>query len=290
VPLTGIFSYRNPGLFMNEIVIIDPQTVRALNSIQVATSQETSYDDMLQTTGLFFFDIDDIFNLEPYVYEQSDDDDFSVDFLMDWLAETPEETGVSMAGGDWNFIIIDLENNISPSSFIKSINKKIEPYGVTAVDWRTAVGTSAILLLLIQFIFNAGMLLVCVTGVITVINILLISVFRRTREIGTLRAIGSSDLYISSLILQENIILSVFSGIAGILAGFLFIGWINALAVNIPNELIASLLGGRILTLDFMPHAAVLSFLLAVVLGIVVSVYPIHVTLRIEPMEAVRQG
>jgi len=290
VPLTGIFSYKNPGLFMNEIVIIDPQTVRVLNSIQVAASQETSYDDMFQITELFSFDIDDIFTLEPSVIEQTGDEDFSVDFLMDWLAETPAETGDSLTGGDWNFIIIGLENNVSPSSFIKSINKKIEPYGVTAVDWRTAVGTSAILLLLIQVLFNAGMFLVCVTGVITVINILLISVFRRTREIGTLRAIGSSDLYISSLVLSENIILSLISGIAGVLIGFLFIGWINAMAFNIPNELIASLLGGRILTLNFMPHIAVLSFLLAVILGIVVSIYPIHITLRIEPMEAVRQG
>ena len=287
VPLTGIFSYKNPGLFMNEIIIIDPQTVRVLNSIQVAASQETSYDDMFQITELFSFDIDDIFNLEPVDSAQADDD-FSVDFLMDWLAETPAET--ILTGGDWNFIIINLEKNVSASSFIKTINKKIEPYGVTAVDWRTAVGTSAILLLLIQVIFNAGMFLVCVTGVITVINIILISVFRRTREIGTLRAIGSSDLYISSLVLLENVFLSALSGITGILIGFLFISWINAMAFNIPNDLIASLLGGRMLTLDFMPRAAALSFVLAVVLGVIVSIYPVHVTLRIEPMEAVRQG
>ena len=294
VPLTGIFSYRNPGLFMNEIVIIDPQTVRVLNSIQVATSQETSYDDI----PLLSFDLDDIFNMEPSVFEhaastsaaQSGKEDFSVDFLMGWLAETPVENDSALAGGDWNFILIDLQDNVSASSFIKSINKKLEPFGVTAVDWRTSVGTSAILLLLIQVLFNAGMFLVCVTGVITVINILLITVFKRTREIGTLRAIGSSDLYISSLIMQENIILSALSGAAGMLAGFIFIKWINVLSLNIPNELIASLLGGQTLILDFIPHVAVLSFLLAVILGVVVSVYPVIVTLKIEPIEAVRRG
>jgi ABC-type lipoprotein release transport system permease subunit len=38
VPLVGIYKYKNPGQFMNEIIIIDPQTVRVLNSIQVAGS------------------------------------------------------------------------------------------------------------------------------------------------------------------------------------------------------------------------------------------------------------
>ncbi|MCL2213766.1 MAG: FtsX-like permease family protein [Treponema sp.] len=291
VPLVGIFSYQNPGLFMNEIIIIDPQTARVLNSIQVAAPQETSYSNTQhEAAQLLSLDIDDIFSMESSFFQRDDEEDFSVDFLIGWLAESPSAGDINLAGGDWNFIIIDLEDNVSPASFIRSINKKIEPYGVTAVDWRTSVGTSAILLLLVQVLFNAGMLLICATGVITVINILLISVFRRTREIGTLRAIGSSDLYISSLVLQENIILSVFSGAAGIGIGFLFIKWINALAFSIPNELIASFLGGQILTLDFIPKVAAVSFFLAVILGIVVSIYPINVTLRIEPVEAVRQG
>ena len=290
VPLTGIFSYQNPGLFMNEIVIADPQTVRVLNSIQIASSQETGYANLPQTASLLSFDIDDIFDTETPFHQMADEQNFSVDFLMSYLADSPAENYINPAGGDWNFIIINLDGNISANKFIKTINKKIESYGVTAVDWRTAAGSSAILLLLIQVLFNAGMFLVCVTGVITVTNILLISVFRRTREIGTLRAIGSSDLYTGSLILHENIILSAVSGIAGILAGFIFIIWINTLAFNIPNDLIAFLLGGASLALEFIPQTAALSFLLAVLLGIIVSIYPVHVTLRIEPAEAVRQG
>jgi ABC-type antimicrobial peptide transport system permease subunit len=183
-----------------------------------------------------------------------------------------------------------LENKRNTRAFISSLNKKIEPYGVIAVDWRTSAGVSAILLLLLQVLFNAGMFLICVAGVITAINIVLISVFRRTREIGTLRAIGASDLYVGSLVLHENVIISVIAGAAGILAGFLFIGWVNSLAFQIPNELIASLLGGQILSLNFFPQIAGFSFLLAVLLGIIISIYPIYVTLRIEPVEAVRQG
>jgi len=288
VPLVGIFSYKNPGLFMNEIIIIDPQTVRALNSIQVATSSEIELSD--EAEFLLTADIDDIFNFDSDGYQSYNEEEFSEDYLQIKLAETAGNNYDDLTGGDWNFIIIDLENDSDAGAFIKSLNKKIEPYGVVAVDWRTSVGVFAILLLLIQVLFNAGMFLVCIAGVIAVINMLLIFVFRRAREIGTLRAMGASDIFISSLVLLENLVISFFSGIAGILAGSLFIIWINSLSINIQNELIASLLGGSVLNLNLIPHTALISFLLAVLLGAVVSVYPISVTLKIEPVEAVRQG
>ncbi|WP_461247898.1 ABC transporter permease [Treponema sp. R6D11] len=158
------------------------------------------------------------------------------------------------------------------------------------MDWRIAAGTSAILVLLIQALFNMGIFLVCVAGIITTINILLIGVFRRTREIGTLRAIGAGDFYIASLVLLENLIITFFAGAVGIIGGALFINRINSLSVTIPNELIASLLGGSVLSLEFIPFIAILSFVLAVALGVAVSIYPIHVTVRVEPMEAVRHG
>jgi len=288
VPIVGIFKYKNPGLFMNEIIIIDPQTVRVLNFIQVASSSQV---DIGEEAAFFLSaDIDDIFNIDTSAQGAPAQESFSADFLQTWLSQSKAQPDVSGAGGDWNFIIINLEKKVKTKAFIKSLNKKLEPYNAMAVDWRSSAGTSAILLLLVQVLFNAGMLLVCVAGVITVINIILISVFRRTREIGTLRAIGASDLYIKSLIFCENIFLSAIAGCAGILAGLLLISWINSLGFIIPNELISSLLGGDILKLIFIPYVALLSFVLSVLLGVIVSIYPVQVSLKIEPVEAVRHG
>jgi ABC-type antimicrobial peptide transport system permease subunit len=286
-PLVGIYSYKNPGMFMNEIIIVDPQTVRILNSIQVASSGDVELDPY--ASGLLTMDIDDIFSQEFYDTEESPEVEFSENFLQSFLSET---AGVDEAetGGDWNFIIIRLKKGVSPAAFISNMNKKLDSYDITAVNWRTAAGTSAMLLLLVQALFNFGILLVCVTGIITAINIMLISVFRRTREIGTLRAIGASDLYIRSLILQENFVLAVISGFIGILGGFVFIRFINSLDIQISNELVSSLLGGGVLTLEFIPSVGWLSFALAAALGIVASIYPMESTVRIPPMEAIRHG
>ena len=291
VPLAGIFSYKNPGQFMNEIVICDPQTVRVLNSIQVAGGSDTEVSK--DTLAILGADPDDLFG-EPLAAEQSTgygagEAGFSVESLKSFLGESGAPVNET-AGGDWNFIIIRLKDNWPPAAFISSVNAKLEPYGITAVDWRTAAGTSAILLLLLKALFNAGMLLVGVAGVIAAINVLLISVFRRTREIGTLRTIGASDGYIRSLVFCENLVISLIAAFIGILGGLLFFKWINGLNIHLSNSLIVSLLGESVLSFKFLPHIALFSFLAALVLGFAASVYPVEVAVRIEPMAAVRKG
>ena len=289
VPLVGIYSYQNPGQFMNEIIIIDPQTVRALNSIQVAGGDgvDMGYDSI----SLLSVDIDDIFGETFFFDTDTSDTGFSVDFLHEFLDDPTIDNNLEETGGDWNFIILRLDKGISPRAFISSLNVKLEPYGVTAVNWRIASGGSAILSLLIQALFNFGIVLVCIVGVIAIINILLISVFRRVREIGTLRTIGASDLYIRSLVYCENIFIALFAGCIGVLGGVIFFQWINSLGLQVSNELIVTLMGGSlVLQMEFLPNVSVISILMALCLGFFASVYPVEIAVRIEPMEAVRRG
>jgi len=288
VPLVGIFSYPNPGDFMNEIVIIDPQTVRVLNSIQVAGAVNESAEENF--TSLSLFDLDDIFDESFTVDTETNETEFSVDLLRSSLYEAKMNEGDRITGGDWNFIILRLEKGISAASFISSLNKKISSYGVTAVNWRIASGSSAILPLLVQILFNSGLFLVGVVGIIAVINVLLLSVFRRVREIGTLRAIGASDTYIRSLIYCENFLIAAMAGFFGVLCGILFSKWVNGMNLHISNGLLASIMGGPILRLEILSHVTIISILIAIFLGLAASVYPVETAIRIEPGAAVRRG
>ena len=293
VPLIGIFSYENPGAFMNDIVIIDPQTVRILNSIQVASSSNVDLEE--NVIRLMNADPDDIFNnfYDEYFSSgyETNETEFSIGILQEYLRETNIDKSTEETGGDWNFIILRLNKGVPSNTFISSLNKKIKQYGVTAVNWRTASGISSISTLLIQALFNSGIFLVCIVGIISIINILMVSVFRRTREIGTLRAIGASDMYIRSLIYFENLFVAFLAGFTGIFFGFLFINWINSLNLNITNGIIVTLMGGnQILHFKFLPNWAFFSSSIALVLGFVASVYPVETAVRIQPIEAVRRG
>ncbi|GHU12626.1 ABC transporter permease [Spirochaetia bacterium] len=295
-PIVGIYRYENPGQFMNDIIIADPQTVRVLTEIQVAAAPISGIYE-----PDFFENPDDVFaeagssgGETPSSSSDNQDSDyrgegFSPEELAGFLASFNEgETEIS--GGDWHFILIRLKKGVSAGAFTGKLNKKLVPWGVNAAGWRTAAGTSAIMMLLVQGFFNLGGFLVSVAGIIVVVNILLISVFRRTREIGTLRAIGASGAYIRFLIMGENCFLAFLAGIAGVIAGITFLGLINSMKINIPNELVASLLGGSVLHIGFLPLTAFVSFAIALVLGAAASVYPVETAVRIDPITAVRQG
>jgi putative ABC transport system permease protein len=142
----------------------------------------------------------------------------------------------------------------------------------------------------VQTLFNAGIVLVSIACVIAIINILLIAVFRRTREVGTLRAIGASDGYIRALILSENTVLSFAAGIVGVILGAILIAVINDAHFVVGNELIASVLGGSVIELDISFGVSLISLCVAVMLGFLASLYPVQMAVKIDPIIAVRQG
>jgi ABC-type lipoprotein release transport system permease subunit len=300
VPLVGIYRYRNTGPLMDEIIITDPQTARILASIQVASPNIETGEEAL---GLLDASMEDLFwggegdeqtggaaavDLVPDAGEGLDITAYFDGFFEDTHGDA--QLFGDVHGGDWNFIILRLEHGVSAGKFIASLNKKINSLGVTAVNWRIAAGNSAVLLFLIQTFFNGGIFLMSVAGIIAAVNILLISVFKRTPEIGTLRAIGAGDGYIRFLVLGENLILSCVAGLLGVLAGFWCIQAVNRARIGIPNSLIASLLGGSVLNLSFMPVVAAASFGVALFLGAAASVFPVETAVRINPIVAVRQG
>jgi len=288
VPLKGIYRYENPGQFMNEIVIADPQTARVLLAIQVATASVTD-EKIPDDPESIFFDGSEYSEIEEYNEELSEEDRFSF-FDSEDLAEDPEFSDSELSGGDWNFILLRLKRGIPAPHFIRSLNKKLAPFGVYASGWRTAAGTSAIMMLLVQTFFNIGGFLVSIAGIIVVVNILLIAVFRRTREIGTLRAIGASDSYIRFLVMGENCTIAFLAGVTGVAAGMAFLRLVNSMNIVIPNDLIAALLGGKILAIGFLPLTALVSFCIALFLGAAASVYPVETAVRIDPITAVREG
>jgi ABC-type lipoprotein release transport system permease subunit len=287
-PLVGIFQYKNAGQFMNEIVITDPRTARSLSTIQSAVSDvETSHQAaaILET-----MDVDALFGDGGVLLQAEIEagNEISPDTVQSLLRSGTNLIQTESSDIGWNFLVIRLNSTVSVSRFISELNQKIAEYGAVAIDWRTAAGESAMTLIIIQTLFNSGLTLVIIVGVMAIINILLISVFKRKREIGALRAVGASDWNIRSLILGENLALSCIAGFFGVLFGILILNSINNMRISIPNRLLASLLGGQTLTIGVSLQSAATSLALAVAVGLGASLYPVEAAVRIEPADALR--
>ncbi|HEX9746481.1 MAG TPA: ABC transporter permease [bacterium] len=108
-------------------------------------------------------------------------------------------------------------------------------------------------------------------GGIGIMNIMLVTVTERTREIGIRKAIGAKDRDILSQFLLEAVIMSVFSGIIGIGAG---LG--GADLINATTEF-ATLV---------QPFAIIVAFSFAVTIGIFFGYYPASRAAMLDPIDS----
>jgi ABC-type lipoprotein release transport system permease subunit len=312
VPLVGIYKYSTEDSSLNKIVLADPQTVRQLASIQVATENvatSKSETELLKEAPQAD-DVDALFGAKDEAEDAAASSDasaaepasgaFSIDFLHNYLKTKNGEEAKKQAagaaetqklhGGDWNFILLKLKPGVNAALETAALNGMLSSYGVRAAGWRTGAGNTALLALLIQGLFNLGMLLVSLAGIIAVINILLISVFRRTRELGSLRALGAGDAFVRGMVLIENSVNGFAAGIVGAALGAEILHCINRADITIKNVLLATILGGSRLQVDISGHLLLLSVLAALLLSLVSSIYPVEKAVRIQPIVAMRQG
>ena len=112
-------------------------------------------------------------------------------------------------------------------------------------------------------------------GGIGVMNIMLVSVTERTREIGVRKALGASNANILSQFLIEAVLLSVFGGLVGIAIG---VG-ASALLPTLSSSLATTV------TLNSVLLASGVSVLIGVVFGVL----PAYRSARLEPVEALRR-
>lgn len=112
-----------------------------------------------------------------------------------------------------------------------------------------------------------------------VMNIMLVSVTERTKEVGLRKALGATDGDIMTQFLIEAVMLTGIGGLIGIALGALF-SFLIAFAIT--NY------GGLSWAFAFPVSAAVLGFIVSTLVGLVFGIYPARKASKMSPMEALR--
>ena len=133
----------------------------------------------------------------------------------------------------------------------------------------TAESSSRIMALLLAAVASISL----IVGGIGIMNILLVSVTERTREIGLRMAIGARRTHVLLQFLAESVILSVTGGIAGIIIGVVFSEMISIVAGWPAPISLAAVAGG---------------FLFSAAVGIFFGYYPARKAASLDPIEALR--
>jgi len=130
-------------------------------------------------------------------------------------------------------------------------------------------GSSHVMALLLATVASISL----VVGGIGIMNILLVSVTERTREIGLRMAIGARRLHVLLQFLVEAVFLSAVGGAAGIVAGVVAANVISAVA-NWPTAISPAAMAG--------------GFLFSASVGIFFGYYPARKASKLDPIEALR--
>jgi len=116
-------------------------------------------------------------------------------------------------------------------------------------------------------------------GGIGIMNIMLVSVTERTREIGLRKAIGAKNRDILTQFLFESVILTCLGGAIGIFFGII---------LSIFGAVVIGYFLGQAWPTGISLFAIILGFCVAAFIGIVFGIYPARRASKLNPIEALR--
>jgi putative ABC transport system permease protein len=183
---------------------------------------------------------------------------------------------------DINTIMVSAQEGVSTAKVQKDIERLMRERRHIVMDkeddfhvrdmkeiLNTLTATTRVLTALLGAVAAVSLLV----GGIGIMNIMLVSVTERTREIGTRLAIGATERQVLMQFLVEAVVLAGFGGLCGIVLG-----------------LVAGALGSQALQVPFVfnPGIVALAFVFSGAVGIVFGYFPARKAARLDPIEALR--
>lgn len=172
--------------------------------------------------------------------------------------------------------------NAKSDEVVYEAKSALEAYLLEAVgddDYYTVTSFQAIIDSMLEMMDKMEMVLVAIAAIsllvggIGIMNIMLVSVSERTREIGIRKSLGAKHKHIMMQFVMESGVVSCIGGIIGIIIGVIF-----------------SLLAGSALQMSVSPSvgAIALAFGVSVGIGVVFGFLPARKAAKLNPIDALR--
>ena len=305
LPITGIFRFRKQMLGLDQVLIVDARSFRSLAGLVVGTDVALTEQE---TEVLAVDDLDALFSDGEQVVDDAASDASAEESLGEEavseeavseeevfaILDDRERAPLEVDAAAWNFLLLKLAGPRATEAqerrLVDDLNGYFRTHGIAAeaVGWRLASGGFARLASAVLGVFHGTVAVIAVVAVIIITNTLVISVMERTSEIGTMRALGASRRFVRRLFLLETLSTSWLFGAAGIVLGALVVAVLGGTGIPAGNDFMRVLFGGDVLAPALSAFSVGLAAAVATAIGLVASVYPVTMALRVQPVRAVQ--
>lgn len=286
VTVRGIGAFANAAGILDSLSLVDAGTLRSLTGLTAARNAEPAPAEGAAT--------------EPPAGETASpsDDDLFGDSLFTDAETTDEAVDYDNILGDtsvrdrllaldtnaWHFLLLDTTDDRASADVTAQLTGSNPDLVVE--DWRWGAGVIADLAANLRTVINAVIGVIAIVILIIITNTLVISVSERMGEIGTVRAIGGQKGFVRRMIVTEVLTITLLFGLVGMAAGALTIGVLNAVGIPASNLFLQVLFGGSVLKPVLSAFSLLISVAAVAVIGVLASLYPTSVALKVSPVQA----
>lgn len=163
-----------------------------------------------------------------------------------------------------------------------------EKLPIKVLDWKQASGMLGNFVSVIYAVLLVAILGVFGVALLIINNSMVLSTMERTKEIGTIRAIGGSRRFVLWMFLIESIVLGAVFGAIGVGLGAGIVGWLGNVGIPAANDTLVFLFGGpRMYPWLSGAHVA-FALGLVVMVTTISTIYPAMLATRVTPLEAMQ--
>ncbi|MCA9670303.1 MAG: ABC transporter permease, partial [Myxococcales bacterium] len=192
----------------------------------------------------------------------------------------------------WGGVVLNAAVMLSDDKKIKQTMADIQAalkkakLPVKVMDWQKASGQVGQLVAVIRVVLYTAVFIIFIVALIIINNSMLMSTMERTREIGTMRAIGAQRGFVMRMFLAETGVLAlIFAGL-GAVVGSALVMWMHSTGIPASSDFFYFLFAGPRLHPALLVGHVGAAFSIVAVVALLSTWYPARVAMRITPREA----